>query len=249
MSFDRGAGMHADPTPSDARYAAIDAFHDWGIRALLTTRAAGTFATASDEPAASVLGRWDALMSHLFVEATGVRLATARQVHGANVLVHEQGWRGWLRGPDADGHVAPERGTALAVSVADCVPVFVAHPAGATALLHSGWRGTEANILARAVQLLGERRLAASELRIVLGPAICGACYEVSPDVYARITGHRVPAPRTVDLRQVISDQAHALGVRDVRADPRCTRCDNEQFFSHRAGDAGRQVGVMVASV
>ena len=36
-------------------------------------------------------------------------------------------------------------------------------------------------------------------------------------------------------------------GVRDVSISPWCTRCDNDRFFSHRAGDAGRQLGVIVA--
>jgi polyphenol oxidase len=230
-----------------APYHAIDAFDDWGIRALVTTREAGSFSTASSEPAADVLGRWDSLRAHLFGDPDAGRLATARQVHGARVLVHEAAWEGWLRGPAADGHLAPRPGTAMAVSVADCVPVFVAHPSGATALLHSGWRGTEARILAAAVRLLDHSGLAAAELRVVLGPAICGACYEVSPDVHVRLTGRAVDAPSCVDLRAVIADQARALGVRDVVVDPRCTRCDNDRFYSHRAGDAGRQLGVMLA--
>ena len=229
-------------------YEPLDAFDEWGVRAFMTTRAAGTFSTASDEPAAAVLGRWDALRAHLFGDPDDGRLASARQVHGVRVLVHEKGWRGWLRGPSADGHLAPERGTALAVSVADCVPVFVAHPSGAAALLHSGWRGTEANILAAAVRLLEERGLRAPHLRVVMGAAICGTCYEVSPDVYARLTGRQVDEPTPVDLRAIIADQARALGVRDVRPDAPCTRCDNERFFSHRAGDAGRQLGVLYAS-
>jgi polyphenol oxidase len=169
-------------------------------------------------------------------------------VHGARVLVHDGGWEGWLRGPGADGHLAPERGTAMAVSVADCVPVFVAHPSGAAALLHSGWRGTEANILAAAVRLLDERGRRASDLRVVMGASICGTCYEVSPDVHARLTGRIVERPTTVDLRDIIAAQARALGVRDVRSDAQCTRCDNDRFFSHRAGDAGRQLGVLYAS-
>jgi len=230
-------------------YDPIDAFDDWGVRAFVTTRSAGTFSTASDEPASAVLGRWDALRAELFGVADAGRLASARQVHGAEVLVHDAGWwRGWLRGPPADGHLAPERGTALVVSVADCVPVFVAHPSGASALLHSGWRGTEAHILAVAVQLLEGRGLHASQLRVAMGASICGACYEVSPDVYGRLTGRAVDAPTPVDLRGIIADQARALGVRDVRPDAPCTRCDNDRFFSHRAGDAGRQLGVLYAA-
>jgi hypothetical protein len=65
----------------------LEAFADWGVGALVTTRAAGSFGTASDEPARAVLGRWDALLGHL--AAAGVaRLATARQVHGAELISH-----------------------------------------------------------------------------------------------------------------------------------------------------------------
>jgi purine-nucleoside/S-methyl-5'-thioadenosine phosphorylase / adenosine deaminase len=230
-----------------ALYEPIDAFDDWEIRAFVTTRHAGTFSTASDEPAHAVLGRWDALRAHLFGGENAGRLATARQVHGADVLVHDGSWTGWLRGPAADGHLAPARGTALAVSVADCVPVFVAHPSGATALLHSGWRGTEANILAVAVRRLGAYGCRPSDLRVVTAAAICGRCYEVSPDVYGRLVGRRVDVPTPVDLRALIAGQATALGVRDVRPDGPCTRCDNDRFYSHRSGDAGRQLGVLYA--
>lgn len=229
-----------------APYAAVADFDEWGIRALVTTRAAGTFSTAGDEPVSAVMARWDALRAHLFADAPTWRLATAHQVHGARVLAHEGRWEGWLRGPSADGHFAPQRGTAMAVSVADCVPVFVAHPSGAAAALHSGWRGTEANILAAAVGLFAQHGHAAADLRVVLGPAICGACYEVSPDIYGRLTGRLVDAPTCVDLRGVIASQAAAAGVRDVRVDPRCTRHDAD-FFSHRGGDAGRQLGVLLA--
>ena len=225
----------------------IDAFDEWGIRALVTTRDDGSFSTSSDEPVSVVMQRWDALRGQLFGESSDGRLATARQVHGAHVLVHDSDWRGWLRGPSADGHVAAARGTAMAVSVADCVPVFIAHPSGATALLHSGWRGTAANILAVAVRLLGERGIVVQELRVMLGPAICGSCYKVSPDVYGRLTGRGVDAPTCVDLRAIIADQARSVGIADVRTDAACTRCDNDRFFSHRAGDVGRQVGVLHA--
>jgi polyphenol oxidase len=71
----------------------------------------------------------------------------------------------------------------------------------------------------------------------------------VSPEVHARLTGRIVDRPTPVDLRAVIADQARAAGVRDVRVSPHCTRCDNEVFYSHRAGDPGRQLGVIVGDV
>lgn len=229
-----------------APYQHFDVFSEWGVHALATTRAAGSFSGASDEPVATVLGRWDALQRH--VAGYGVtRFATVRQVHGADVVVHASGWQGWLRGLDADGHVGLARGTATAVTVADCVPVFIAHPSGATALLHSGWRGTVSNILARAIRALSDAGLATADLRAFLGPAICGACYEVSPEVYGRLTGRAVDAATPVDLRAVIADQARELGVQQIGATDLCTRCDNDRFYSHRAGDPGRQLGVLFA--
>jgi YfiH family protein len=230
----------------DGPYREYDVFADWGVEALVTTRAAGSFSTGSEEAVGVVLGRWDALQQH--VASAGVaRFATARQVHGPELLVHAEGWRGWLRGPEADGHVAPQRGTATAVTIADCVPVYLAHPSGATALLHSGWRGTEANILARAVRALADAGHLASDLRLLLGPAICGDCYEVSADVYARLTGRHAVRPARVDLRAVIARQAHSLGVGAVFAADACTRCDQARYYSHRGGDGGRQLAVLFA--
>lgn len=236
-----GGGAVAPPIAAEP----VELFAPFGIRAFTTTRAAGTFGVNGDEPVREVMGRWDALRADLAVG--GPRLATARQVHGARVLVHGAGWEGWLRGGEADGHAAPSRGTALAVSVADCVPVFLAHPGGAVALLHSGWRGTEGRIVEAGIAALAQHGAPAGELLLHLGPAICGACYEVSPEVHARLTGRRVDRPATVDLRALIADHARAQGVRHISQSPLCTRCDNGTLFSHRAGDGGRQLGVVQA--
>ncbi|HUF27547.1 MAG TPA: polyphenol oxidase family protein [Gemmatimonadaceae bacterium] len=225
----------------------IDDFEPFGIRAFTTTRAAGTFGTGGADPVVEVLDRWHALQRDL--ERGGPRFATARQVHGGRVVAHGDGWEGWLRIDAADGHVAVGRGTGLGVTVADCVPVFIAHPGGAVALLHSGWRGTVARIVEHAVAALAQRGAPASELRMHLGPAICGLCYEVSPDVHAALTGRTVGKPTPVDLRAVIADHARAAGVRHITTSPWCTRCHNDRYFSHRAGDAGRQVGVIIAEI
>ena len=223
----------------------VDEFTPFGVRAFTTGRDAGSFSTASAEPVRDVMARWDALRAEL--RPGGPRLATARQVHGAHVLVHGTGWESWLRGDAADGHVATERGTAMAVSIADCVPVFVVHPSGAAAVLHSGWRGTAARIVEYGIAALAHRGLPAAELRLHLGPAICGNCYEVSPDVYERLTGSRPGRATGIDLRALIADHARAAGVRHISTSGACTRCHNTRFYSHRAGDAGRQLGVLIA--
>ncbi|MGA1310150.1 MAG: laccase domain-containing protein [Gemmatimonadaceae bacterium] len=48
--------------------------------------------------------------------------------------------------------------------------------------------------------------------------------------------------------RALLGEQARSLGVGRWSADLECTRCDNDRFFSHRAGDIGRQIGVIVRS-
>ena len=223
----------------------VDEFTPYGVRAFTTGRAAGSFSTSGAEPVGNVMTRWDALRESL--RSGGTRLATARQVHGTRVIVHGPGWEGWLRGDDADGHAAIERGTGMAVSIADCVPVFIVHPSGASALLHAGWRGTAGRIVEHGIAALTLRGVPAAELRIHLGPAICGRCYEVSADVYERLTGRRPAGPSAVDLRALIAEHARAAGVRHISASASCTRCHNERFYSHRAGDEGRQLGVLIA--
>jgi YfiH family protein len=210
----------------------IPDFESWGIRAFTTTRDAGTFSLAGDDPVKEIMGRW-----------------TAVQVHGTRVLVHTGGWEGWLRGDEADGHIAAERGIALAVGVADCVPVFIAHPSGIVALLHSGWRGTAARITTEAIAALARYGLAPDELAIHLGPAICGRCYEVTAEVREQLTGQPVTRPGRVDLRSLIAEHATETGVQKISVSSMCTKCDNDRFFSHRAGDKGRQIGVIAAQV
>ena len=238
-----GSGAHV--SAPIGRVDDVPEFGSVGLRAFTTTRAAGSFGLASDEPVREVIARWDRLRERLVPD--GPRLATARQVHGNRVLVHGNGWEGWLRAGDADGHFALDRGTAMAVSIADCVPVFIAHPSGAAALLHSGWRGTAGRIVERAVDVFEGRGIPASELVVHLGPAICGDCYEVSPDVFEQLTSRRIDRPTTVDLRTLIADHARLRGVRRISISASCTRCNNDQFYSHRAGDAERQLAVLIA--
>lgn len=225
----------------------IAEFESWGIGAFTTTRAAGSFSLSADEPVRVVMQRWTALQDDLNSDAMSV--ATVRQVHGTRVIIHDGGWTGFLRAGEADGQIASARGVALAVTVADCVPVFIAHESGAVGLLHSGWRGTAGRIIQDAVSALKRLGLPSSELRIHLGPAICGRCYEVDADVRAQLTGRPATRPGNVDLRSLIAEHAADLGIQKISMSGECTRCDNGIFFSHRAGDAGRQAAVIVASL
>jgi hypothetical protein len=215
-----------------------------GFAGWTTTRAAGSFGLASDERVDHVMARWAALGEAL--AAVGVsRLASASQVHGAEVVRHRGGWNGWLRQRGVDGHITSERGTALAVTVADCTPVFIVHPAGAVAALHAGWRGTAAGILDVGLDAMAELGFPVSECLVHLGPSICGNCYEVGPEVFEAMTGVRPVSKGLLDVRAVLADQAARRGVAELTVSPLCTRCHQERLFTHRGGDAGRQLGII----
>ena len=222
----------------------VPGFDELGILAFTTRRAAGSFNLNAREPAADVFSRWFRLREALADRTP--RLASAHQVHGTRVIEHAGTWEGWLRSFDADGHIAAGPATGMAVSLADCVPVFIGHPTGLGALLHAGWRGTSSRILNHALELIAARGLAMRDLTVHFGPAICGRCYEVGPDVHLALTGIKVGAPTPVDLRGILAQQAKAAGVTRVSMSDSCTKCDNDTFFSHRAGDEGRQLGVLV---
>jgi YfiH family protein len=223
----------------DVEYA--PGFAGFGIRAFTTTRAAGDFGWHSAEPTRDVFGRWETLRGFVGVP----RLVVAHQVHGTVIHHHEPGWEGLLRATDGDGHLSLDRGTAMAVSLADCVPVFIGHPSGAASIVHSGWRGTAGDIAGRSVDLLTASGCDAADLVAHCGPAICGSCYIVGADVYGELTGEAVSGPIAVDLRALIAGSLRRRGVRDVTVSGWCTRCHHDRWFSHRCGDAGRQVGVL----
>lgn len=225
----------------------VDGFAGFGIRAFTTTREAGSFSLSNADPVGEVMSRWTRLQEDLSERAR--RIVIGRQVHGSTVLTHSGGWEGMLRTGEADGHIAAERGIALTVSLADCVPVFIAHPSGVVGLVHSGWRGTVARIIDAGLRGFARLGLPPDELKIHLGPAICGRCYEVSAEVRAELTGQPVNRAGNVDIRSLIAEHARDAGVTDVTVSADCTKCDNDRYFSHRAGDTGRQLGVIVAGI
>lgn len=227
-------------------HLAIPSLAAIGVTAFITTREAGSFGIpeSGDDPEATA--RWHALQRALAAQGAP-RLASARQVHGTRVLVHRDQWQGWVRVDGADAHVLTAGGAA-AVTVADCVPVLLAHPSGVVAAVHAGWRGVAGGILGETIGAITALGHDAASIVMHLGPSICGRCYEVGPEVYERLTGWETRHARNVDLRALLAEQAKALGVRHWSASGECTRCDNDQLFSHRAGDAGRQVAVIAAA-
>lgn len=199
------------------------------------------------DPVVEVMNRWRAFRrSEPGLPAT----VLGTQVHGPAVAWHDAPAAGWLQVDGVDGHGTVAAGARLCVTIADCIPIYLVAPRqGAVALLHSGWRGTAAGILARGVELLVARTGArAPELVMHCGVGICGACYEVGREVMdgcgAAAAG---PGPWHLDLRERLAEQGSALGIGEITVSGWCSAHDREQFYSHRAsaGCDGRMVAYL----
>ena len=181
------------------------------------------------------------------IGATPERLATVSQVHGIRVRP--------ATGPglvaDGDALVTRTRGLAIAVTVADCMPLVMTVP-GAAAVVHSGWRGTADGMPAHAVaELCREALVPPALVHVYVGPSIRSCCYRVGDDVATRFpaaTRHRVDGAWHLDLVAAARIQLAGAGILpDHVADlGECTACDAQRYFSHRrdAGTTGRMWAV-----
>lgn len=175
------------------------------------------------------------LAEALGIEAT--RIVSSRQVHGAELVFHGDG----PIGPEteADGHVLGAPGAVALVYTADCLPVALAGPGG-VAMLHCGWRGLAAGIVARGAEAVGATHAA-------IGPGIGPCCYEVGEEVLSAFAplGDGVASGRMLDLPEVARCLLGEVGVGTIESADLCTRCEQELFFSHRRdGGPDRQGGL-----
>ncbi len=217
------------------------------------------------------------------------QLVRLKQVHGIAVVVVRRGERASSRHGSAPRNLAPARvvgspqsppgsdegrphadivmtddpARAVAVQVADCVPLLLADPVKrAVAAVHAGWRGTASRVAQVAIQAMeshfGTR---AGDVIAAIGPAIGACCYQVRGDVlgvfekagFARDElgswfraddGHyRLDVP-TANRDQLI---ASGVAARNIGSCSLCTACHPSLFPSYRrdGAGAGRIAGVI----
>lgn len=200
-----------------------------------------------DDPQAVAANR-DRLADELRVPRD--RFVWMEQVHGRTATVVD----GPLDGPAeaTDALVTAEPGLVLVVLVADCVPVLLGDPdAGVIGAVHAGRVGANAGVLPAALDAM--RGLGAKPERIeaLLGPSICGACYEVpaamAADVETRLPGSAAKSRKgtpSLDLRAGLWRQLADAGVGKIGLDPRCTAEDATLFSFRRDGTTGRIAGL-----
>lgn len=210
--------------------------------------------TVGDEPAAVRANR----AALLAAAASGARgMVWAEQVHAGDVavvgdvpaLAEQQGEQGV---PGVDALVTATPGLLLCIRVADCLPVlFSDAQAGVIGAAHAGRRGLVAGILhgtVAAMESLGADR---SRIRAVVGPGICGRCYEV-PATLAAEVGSVLTGSRSVttwgtpslDLPAAAYAALDGLRLGAVEMVQECTAEQPDRWFSYRrAQRTGRFAG------
>ena len=186
---------------------------------------------------------------HRIASALGLRaegVLIGRQVHGTEIARRDAAPVPSAYAepgpdlPEVDGQATERPGLAPLVMVADCLPVALAGPGG-VAMIHCGWRGLAAGIVARGSE-------EAEATAAAIGPGIGPCCYEVGDEVLARFDhlGDGVSEGRMLDLREVARRLLERAGVSSVVSTDLCTSCNPELFFSHRRDGekTGRQAGL-----
>ena len=225
------------------------------VRRVVTTRAGGRSKApyesfnlgdhVGDDPAAVHANR-DRLATELGVD----HLVWMEQVHGRTVTT--------VAGPlDApaeatDALVTNRPGLALVALVADCVPVLLADAEhGVAAAVHAGRVGARVGVVPAAVKAMVEAGAEVDRIEVLLGPSVCGECYEVPAamrdDVAAHLPGSAAKSRKgtpALDLRAGLWQQLAGLGVAKIGVDPRCTVEDKTLFSHRRDGRTGRLAAV-----
>jgi YfiH family protein len=118
--------------------------------------------------------------------------------------------------------------------------------------VHAGRRGAAAGIAVRALAKMAELGAAADRIEVLLGPAICGRCYEVPEpmrdEVETALPGSATSTHRGtpgLDLRAGLARQFAESGVAEVIIDNRCTYTDPDLFSHRRGAPTGRLAGLI----
>jgi YfiH family protein len=192
------------------------------------------------------------------------RLVTVNQVHGETIVdVNKSNFKD-MRSFEADAIITRERGLAIGVETADCVPILLVDPATpAVAAVHAGWRSTVKKIVQKAVARM-QKDFGSDPLRMLaaIGPSIGPECYEVDEPVMGPVREafsfwSEVASPRgrdrwSLDLAKLnrIELLQAGLSEKNVYSFGLCTCCRSELFYSfRREGRTGRMLSAIMLKV
>jgi YfiH family protein len=229
------------------------------VRALMTTRNGGvsTGACATMNVAGNDADDPDAVARNKqLVEAVvGVPPAWLSQVHGTSVVDFDR-VDAAAGAPKADAAVSSRAARALAVRVADCLPVLFCDKAGTrVGAAHAGWRGLAAGVLEATVAAMN---VAPKNLIAWMGPAIGPTAFEVGDDVrdeFVDLDGYAAaafdpypgrPDKWLADLYALAGLRLQAAGVKAIYGGDLCTVSDPARFFSYRRDKTPGRMAALV---
>ena len=167
------------------------------------------------------------------------------QVHGNEVVVIDHVLE---QEPTCDALITTTKGISLAVMVADCIPLLLVSQE-VVAAVHVGRAGLVNKVAIKALHQM--RTLGAVEVHAILGPSICGSCYEVPFDLQqAVIADHPRAFSTTRQGTPALNLPAGLIATLTVEgvsyeASPICTK-EDPLYYSHRRDNpTGRFVGVI----
>jgi len=201
--------------------------------------------TMSNSPAAA--RNRQAFARHLGFPA----LAVCRQAHGVSVAVVDNRFSGEKRFDGCDALVTNRPGIGLMIRQADCQAVMLMDPERRVAAnIHSGWRGSAADIIGRTIEVMRERfKVNPASLRAVISPSLGPCCAEfvnfrteLPPEL------HRFQVTENhFDFWAISRSQLTAKGVREnrIHAAGICTKCDHAYYSYRRDKTGGRFASVV----
>ncbi len=190
-------------------------------------------------------------------------LVSLKQVHSVDVrtVTAADAGLGYIRPTDetCDGYVTCERGVALGVRTADCVPILAAAVDGrgeayVVGAFHAGWRGTVAGIATEGIRRMVALGARVEHIRVAVGPCIRTCCFEIDDaarDVFVERLGREMTDRFVLPSREGHYD-ADLVGIdlallaeagvapERVAVSELCTRCRGDLFYSHRRDGARR---------
>jgi YfiH family protein len=172
----------------------------------------------------------------------GMSIVFMNQVHGDTVVLVEDN----SNTPTCDALITTERKLAVAVMVADCIPLLLKSDV-AVAAVHVGRKGLMNGIARKTIDAM--RDLGAEAIHSYIGPNICGGCYEVGDDIFKEVTT-KYPASdssgrtgkATLDLVAGLKTDLKDTVLLDLSS---CVLEDKNSFSYRRDGITGRQAGVI----
>lgn len=209
-----------------------------GITAVMSEKEDGSMKIVDDE----IIWKQNQKNRRIFFEKTGIgvdSVVSAKLVHGDETAVVGNAKQKIISG--ADALITKEKGIFLAVTAADCVPVFFYDSKkDIIALAHAGWKGVVGKIIENSLRKLQELGTIMSDLHVALGPAIGKCHFEIKEDILGEFLEYdefviRKDERIFVDIKGIIMEKLNTIGIpkENIENDPTCTYC-NENLFSYR---------------